>query len=143
MDDAIVPKAAARPYTQTNSEIEAHEATRLPYRNWCAHCVAGKGVSSPHKTSGETERIGITISIDDCFINDEVKEGTPPVLVVWDDGHRALWALPVSKKGPIDYVVTWMLKKLEDAGYSGVKLTMKSDQEPAVVALKRAVAIRR
>ena len=51
--------------------------------------------------------------------------------------------LPVSNKGPVDYVVIWLLKKLEDAGYSGVNITIKSDQEPAIVALKRAVALRR
>ena len=105
MDDAIVPKVAARFYTPTKFKFQAHEATHLPYCNRRAHCVAGKGVSSPHKTSSESERIGITTRIDYCFINDEVKEGTPPVLVVWGDGHRALWALPVSKKGPVDYVV--------------------------------------
>ena len=63
--------------------------------------------------------------------------------MVWDDGHRALWVLPVSNKGPVDYVVAWLVKKLEGAGYSGVKLTMESDQEHAIVALKRAVAVRR
>ena len=41
--DAVKPRVAARPYTPTKAEIEAHEVTHLPYRNWCAHCVAGKG----------------------------------------------------------------------------------------------------
>ena len=144
MDDAVAPRVATRPYTPTKAEVEAHEVTHLPYRSWCAHCVAGKGISSPHVHGDvETERIGITISLDYCFSGDEAKEGTPPVLVVWDDGHRAMWALPVETKGAVPWVVAWIVGKLEEAGYSGVKLTLKSDQEPAIVALKKAVALRR
>ena len=41
-EDAVQPKVAARPYTPTKAEVEAHEVTHLPYRNWCSHCVAGK-----------------------------------------------------------------------------------------------------
>ena len=48
MEDAVAPRVATRPYTPTKAEVEAHEFTHLPYRSWCAHCVAGKGVSSPH-----------------------------------------------------------------------------------------------
>ncbi len=33
--------------------------------------------------------------------------------------------------------------KLEEAGYAGQTTTIKSDQEESVVALKRAVAVRR
>ena len=69
---------------------------------------------------------GITISLDYCFVGDEASERIPPVLVVWDDGHRAMWVLPVrghtKGKGAVDYVVNWLLRKLEEAGYSGVKL---------------------
>ena len=74
---------------------------------------------------------------------EEATEGTPPVLIAWDDGHRALWALPVDHKGAEEYVVNWLVRKIDEAGYSGVPLTIKTDQEPAIVALKRAVAIRR
>ena len=70
-------------------------------------------------------------------MGDEATDGVPNILVVWDDGHRAMWALPVDHKGADKYVVNWLVKKLEEAGYGGVSLTLKSDQEPAIVALKR------
>ena len=142
-EDVKAPKVAARPYQPTKAEIEAHEITHLPYRNWCEHCVAGKGVSSPHISGPAGDRIGITISMDYCFMGEEATEGTPPVLIAWDDGHRALWALPVDHKGAEEYVVNWLVRKIDEAGYSGVPLTIKTDQEPAIIALKRAVAIRR
>ena len=76
-------------------------------------------------------------------MGDEGVEGTPPTLVMWDDGHRAMWVLPVDRKGPVEYVVAWIIRKLDEAGYSGVPLTLKSDQEPAIMDLKKSVALRR
>ena len=110
-EDVIQPKVAARPYQPTKAEIEAHEITHLPYRNWCAHCIAGKGVSSPHRHGDEAEKIGITVSLDYCFMGDEAVDGTPPILILWDDGHRALWSLPVDGKGPTDQAVSWVVRK--------------------------------
>ena len=54
-----------------------------------------------------------------------------------------MWALPVDKKGPVPYVVSWIADRLESVGYTGMKLTMKSDQDTSVDALQRAVALRR
>ena len=143
-DDVRRPKPASRPYTPTREEVYEHEVTHLPFRTWCKHCVFGKGVSSPHVKPDNKEKIGITISFDYCFMVDEEKsEDTPAVLVMWDDNHECLWALPVESKGPIEYVVKWVNDKLDAIGYRGTPLTLKSDQEPAIKALKAAVAARR
>ena len=32
----------------SESEVEQHELTHLPFRNWCRHCVRAKGKESPH-----------------------------------------------------------------------------------------------
>ena len=104
--EARQPRAAARPYTPTKREVEEHETTHLPFRSWCKHCVFAKGISSAHRGRGEEERLGITISIDYCFMNPkETEEGVPPVLVMWDNNHKAMWAIPVEAKGPFEYVV--------------------------------------
>ena len=80
--------------------------TDLPFRNWCRHCVFGKGVSSPHQKLDKKEKIGITISMDYCFMNDDEKEeDTSGPLVIWDDSYECLWALPVDHKGPVVCVV--------------------------------------
>ena len=61
-EDVRRPKPVARPYTPTRTEVYEHEVTHLPYRNWCKHCVRGRGVSSPHQKPDKRENIGITIS---------------------------------------------------------------------------------
>ena len=139
------PKPALRPYTPTQQEIREHEVTHLPFRSWCKHCVFGKGVHSPHPKPDDKEKIGITISMDYCFMvdDDEGEEDLPGVLIMWDDNHECLWALPVDKKGPVEWVVKWIVEKLDNIGYRGQTLTIKTDQEPAIKTLKMAVAAKR
>ena len=40
-------------------------------------------------------------------------------------------------------VVKWCVDKLEDSGYGGNGITLKSDQEESICALRRAIAVMR
>jgi len=94
-DEVRKPKPATRPYTPTKTEIYEHEVTHLPYRSWCRHCVHGRGVSSPHVKAEKKEKIGITISIDYCFMNGEEDDdpSLPGVLIMWQrrSTEKAHW----------------------------------------------------
>ena len=37
------------PKLPSKAEVEAHNLTHLPYRNWCKHCVRGRGKDLPHE----------------------------------------------------------------------------------------------
>lgn len=41
----------------------------------------------------------------------------PGVLIIWDDNYECLWALPVESNGPVDWVVNWIVDKLDEIGY--------------------------
>ena len=118
----------------------------MPYKAWCLVCVAGEGI---HKQSRQTredekERIGITVSMEYCFLStDGEADEDPKILILHDDRLETLWALGVKAKGVTPEVVTWIMSKLEEAGYKGTEITLKTDQEEANMALKRAVAARR
>ena len=43
----------------------------------------------------------------------------------------------------MEWVVKWIVVKMDDVGYRGEAITLKSDQEPAIMALKAAVAAKR
>lgn len=43
----------------------------------------------------------------------------------------------------ISEVVKWMLQKLEEVGHGGQKITLKTNQEESIMALKRFVITRR
>ena len=63
--------------------------------------------------------------------------------MVHDDQSQALWALAVQSKGSAPEVAMWVTQKLEEAGYRGAPIAIKTDQEESSMALKRAVALGR
>lgn len=140
------PKAARRPYKPTQAEIDEHYPLHVHYRSWCPHRNAGKSIGRQHtRSAGNEERMGVTISIDYAFMTPEdAEEGVPPILVACDDSTDAVWAMQVDSKGVEAGVgVDWLFGKLEFAGYSGMRITIKSDQEPSIMALKRAMVVKR
>ena len=145
-DEARKPRVPKRPTAPTKKEIEEHEVTHLPPRDWCQHCVAGHGISSQHRSIHESEedKIGVTIGLDYCFMREtEKEEGISPILVMYDESKKCLWVLPVENKGNVDIVVQWAVEKLDEAGYRGVPVTLRSDQEEAMISLKKAIAVMR
>ena len=41
------PRKMLGPKLPSQREVEEHCLTHLPYRNWCSHCVQGKGKAAP------------------------------------------------------------------------------------------------
>ena len=84
------------------------------------------------------------MSIDYCFMGPEDKEEEMmPVLVMHDNKNQSIKALPVQEKGATEITVKWCVSTLEEAGYAGQKVVLKSDQEASIVALKKAIAATR
>ena len=50
---ARIPRRARRPEAPTKAMIQAHKLHHAEYREWCKHCVAGKGVCHQHKVRDE------------------------------------------------------------------------------------------
>ena len=74
-NEGIKVRIPRRPTAPTKAEIEEHEATHFPPRDWCPHCVAGHGISNQHRKSHEKEedKIGNTIGMDYCFMREGEK----------------------------------------------------------------------
>ena len=78
--------------------------------------------------------LGITLSMDYCFMTaEEAEEDTPPVLVMYERVREVLFGHQVNQKG----VGPIILKQLvQDLDAMGIKRAIdKSDQEPALRAL--------
>ena len=54
----------------TESEVEAHRAAgHWPYRSWCEHCVAARGLGTQHRSPSESsERKIAVLSLDYFFL---------------------------------------------------------------------------
>ena len=79
----------------------------------------------------------------DFMTAEEAEEEMQPTLDVFDDDKESCWALGVEQKGVTEGIVKYVAGILDQSGYRGQKLTMKSDQEPSILALKKAVAAER
>ena len=52
-----------------------------------------------------------------------------PILVAYDDVNGGFWKLKVPAKVPTESVVKWCCSRLEDSGYAGSEVTVKTDRE--------------
>ena len=148
------PKIVRRPVRPMNAMVLAHELHHADYRDWCDHCRAGKGVSHQHRTS-ENDNGDAEFSVDydvmttegqlelERKLEDEGKVGASPVLIRCLHRSKAIWAMAVDIKGPTQSAVKWLVGKLDHARFRGVKIVLTSDQEEAIMALKKAVAVMR
>ena len=113
------PRVARRPAAPTKAMIQAHELHHAEYREWCEHCVAGKGVAHHHRKKQGQELDEVESSIDYGFITrdgaieyerntaEEEKVGAIPVLVGHDHRSKAIWAVVIDQKGPTPAAVKW------------------------------------
>ena len=68
--EAVQPKAIWTPKRPTVKEVEEHNLTHLPFRNWCIFCVKGKAKDDPHrrKIKQDEEQDIRIVSIDYMFM---------------------------------------------------------------------------
>ena len=92
----------------------------------------------------DREGLVVTVGCDSAFMGaEEADEEMQPSLVIFDDGKEAFSAIGTRTKTVIEPLVKYFKDILGQSGYIGEKITMKSDQEPSVKALKRVVAAAR
>ena len=136
----------------TAAERAAHNLTHMPFRSWCPHCIRGRGRNKPHlKKKGEQDKeLEIPkVSMDYFFASQRDREASKnPVLVMVDETTGDKYARLCGRKGigedgEMNWLVTDICDELRSWGHPGGgshSIIMKSDSEPAVVALREAVA---
>merc|ERR1712020_836358 len=82
-EEARVPRCARDPLQPTRAEWEAHQATHLPYRNWCQHCVEGRCDNPPHRRRPAEQELPAAqeVHMDYCFVRREAEEQYTTILV--------------------------------------------------------------
>ena len=138
-------RVSRRPILPTKAEVAEQYPFHLQYRSWCDDCRAGRARVAPHICEpSDREKMGIFVHSDDAFMGSErADEEMQPRLVIYDDSKDAFWAMGVRTKSVTEPLVRHFKGILDQSGYEGEKITMKSDQEVSIVALKRAVAAAR
>ena len=70
-DDGRQVRRLVDPRKPTQAEVEQHELTHVPYRNWCPICVRCRGKDLDHRKAVEDERGVSEYAFDYCFPGDE------------------------------------------------------------------------
>ena len=139
-DEATPPKTRAAP-AQPSPEVEKHMVTHLPFRDWCPHCVRGKSGSKPHRSNQGVHEIP-TVAVDYMFMHSnqsEHEESGMPIMVTKDllncgTGTGMMSASVIVQKGVCAQATKRLSNEIGKLGHS--ELVLKSDGEPAMVALK-------
>ena len=123
------PKVMRAPKAPTKAEREEHEATHLPFRSWCTHCLRGRGRNKPHQrqvVDEEIDKLKVPkISMDYFFMSQEDEKASEnPLLLMADEtmGHRYMRA--VGRKGigdnnEMDWLIKDLDEELKSCGYPG------------------------
>lgn len=142
--EARLPRALRKPKELSKKEIQEHRVLHLPYRSCCKQCLYGKGNHDHHRAGGEEDRLDKeipTVSMDYAFLGDDtVKAEEKPNLVSYDNATDTIHANATKKKGITGWIAKAIGMDLESIGYKGVRICLKSDQEEAIVSVKKAIA---
>jgi len=98
-----------------------------------ARAAAARHQTVPHDEESEVA----VMTLDYYFFGD--KEGETANLEVKDCRSKMAWATTIPTKGPDLFSVNFLLSCINETGYR--RIILKSDNEPAILALKREVKV--
>ena len=132
------------PRLPSSEEVRQHNLTHLPYRNWCPHCVRGRGKEMDHKKKKNDDEQEIPeYHMDYCFPGDEDGEKLT-ILVVVEKETKMKKAVVVPSKGSTGrYAAKMVLELIAECGDRDCPILLKSDQEPAILYLLDDVSMSR
>lgn len=130
------------PRLPTAAEVEGHEFTHIPYHNWCAFCVTGKGKAACHRKRERKDGMP-EIHMDYSFLS---TEGSPlaTVLVAKEMQTKMMLSTVVPMKGgSVEWLIRRALAFLREVGLETADIVLTSDQEHAIVDVINHIASRR
>jgi hypothetical protein len=132
------------PMLPSMSEVKEHELNHLPYRNWCPHCVRGRGKEMNHEKNKDTGEQGVAeYHMDYCFPGDASGQKLT-ILVVVERHTKMKRAIVVPTKGSTGkYAAKEVVDFIHQCGDKDRAVVLKSDQEPAIKFLLDDVCMAR
>ena len=141
--DAERVRNVTDPRKPTEREIESHNRTHLPYRNWCPHCVRAKGKDMDHRRAVGDERILPEYSFDYCFPGNELGYKLT-VLVGRERVTGMCMATVLPFKGSTGkFAADKVIEFIAECGNSSGDIIVKTDQEAAIAYLVKDIVLER
>jgi hypothetical protein len=138
-EEARAARPARDPGAPTQAMRDAHEATHLPFRSWCAECVHGRRDAPPHHRTKRGAGDVPEVAFDYAYVRRDDEEETVTLLVMRDRDSKALRAWVLERKGvDMEATVDRAVAGIRELGYRG-RVLIRCDGEPALVALRNAI----
>ena len=133
------PPQIRRPLTSpSDAERRRHETSHLPFREWCEHCVPGRGRAMPHfsrQRRGAEESVPV-VQLDYTYMKGV--SGPKALSIVDRDTSYGTSSVVLAKGSSDRYAVAMGVQFLDHLGNEEVIL--QSDAEPTAVDVARAIA---
>ncbi|CAE7270738.1 unnamed protein product [Symbiodinium sp. CCMP2592] len=144
-DSTREPRGQSVTKAPTEAERQLHELTHWPYRPWCDHCIAMRGVEDRHESlPGSADTEVPIISFDYAFTSVSGAEGQGnaaklTILVAHDTSTGSVLGLPVASKGREDlkFSAIELTRFVQGLGHNSIFLCC--DNEPSTLALQSLV----
>ena len=130
------------PNLPSQAEQEEHSLTHVPYRNWCRHCVRGRAEEHGHFRQSDMPS-GVEIHLDHCFPGEEDQDFKLTILVARDRGTKMTVSSVAPSKTCGEFIAKRVVAFMKEIGADQGDITIKSDQEPALIALVREIGSHR
>ena len=141
-EEAKIPRIIKYPKRPTSKEVEQHNITHLPFRDWCPYCIQGGAPNRNHNKIKEQDYSIPHITCDYCFMGDKEDSETLVIQVSRDTESKSIFAHAVPRKGlSHEHGAEQMCKDIEYLGYKSIVL--KTDNEPAMRTLQDEIQSRR
>ena len=147
-------RQARSPFQPSSAEMEEHRVAHIPYRNWCEHCVRGRGLGQAHRRETQASKIPIValdyffmtkntlLSASECRsalgggMDEAIEKGEiVKCLMMKCSITKSELAIVIGKKGLDQYAVDRVVAFIQWLGHG--RVIMKSDNERTIVALLR------
>ena len=120
------------PRQPSEEERRTHNMTHLPYRNWCEHCVKGRGREADHKQLKSQPEVGgrglHELHFDYMFMGPEDKpRETLTILVVKERRTKMLTATAIPSKSTGKFVIARVGAFIREFGLDHLDIVAESD----------------
>ena len=119
------------PREPSKEEREEHEKTHLPFRNWCRHCVRGRGKEEACRDAKRDQDVA-EVHLDFMFMGDEGDDRTLAVLVVKERSRGMVMSTVAPRKSSGQWLGRRVMAFMREAGCEVEAVVIKSDNEPAL-----------
>lgn len=137
-------KAMLDPKLPSAEEVKKHYITHMPYRNWCPHCVRGRGKEMAHnRRKNEAEANLPEYHADYCFPGDEDGQKLTVLAVVERHTKMKRMVVVPAKGSTGRYASGVVMEFIEECGDKDRPIIIKTDQEPAIKFLVDDICVAR